>query len=115
MRIALTVDQLEDQLEQPEAPAAKMPVTQMVEVEVKRWHGEKDSRVFGWQRMPVKEALRLQEDAFRCPECLGRVRLRAANIEKDTTEHAEHYSKNTGCSLGNCFSGEKQLHPKPLN
>ena len=87
----------------------------MVEVEVKRWHGEKDSRVFGWQRMPVKEALRLQEDSFRCPECLGRVRLRAASLEKGVSEHAEHYSKNTGCSLGNCFAGEKQMHPKPLN
>ena len=66
-------------------------------------------------RMPVKEALRLQEDSFRCPECLGRVRLRAASLEKGVSEHAEHYSKNTGCSLGNCFTGEKQMHLKPLN
>lgn len=90
-------------------------VAQIVEVEVKRWHGAADSRVFGWQRMPVKEALRLQDESFRCPECLGKVRLRQASPEKELVEHAEHYSKNTGCSLGNCFSGEKQLHPKPLN
>src|SRR5579862_7065251 len=109
MRNALTVNQME----QAEAPATKMPIAQIVEVEVKRWHGTADSRVFGWQRMPVKEALRLQEDAFRCPECLGRVRLRPASAEKDLAEHAEHYSKNTGCSLGNCFTGEKQIHPKP--
>jgi len=96
-------------------PVAQVPMPQLIEVEVKRWHGSADSRVFGWQRMPVKEALRLQEDSFRCPECLGRVRLRAASLEKGVSEHAEHYSKNTGCSLGNCFAGEKQMHPKPLN
>jgi len=95
--------------------SAPTPVAQIVEVEVKRWHGAADSRVFGWQRMPVKEALRLQDESFRCPECLGKVRLRQASPEKDLPEHAEHYSKNTGCSLGNCFSGEKSLHPKPLN
>jgi hypothetical protein len=93
------------------APAAVL----MGEVEVKRWHGEPTSRVFGWQRMAVRDALRLQDDTFRCPECLGRVRLRAASVEKNTAPHAEHYSKNTGCSLGNCFNGEKQLHSKPLN
>lgn len=98
-----------------QAESAPTPVAQIVEVEVKRWHGAADSRVFGWQRMPVKEALRLQDESFRCPECLGKVRLRQASPEKDLPEHAEHYSKNTGCSLGNCFSGEKQLHPKPLN
>ncbi|WP_263356315.1 hypothetical protein [Acidicapsa ligni] len=85
------------------------------EVEVKRWHGAADSRVFGWQRMPVKEALRLQDDTFRCPECLGRVRLRAAAPEKELAERGEHFSKNPGCSLGDCFAGEKRTHPKPLN
>jgi hypothetical protein len=95
--------------------ATQIPVAQMVDVEVKRWHGAPESRVFGWQRMSVKEALRLQDETFRCPECLGRVRLRQASPEKELVEHAEHFSKNPGCSLGNCFSGEKSLHPKPLN
>jgi hypothetical protein len=90
-------------------------VDQIVEVEVKRWHGTADSRVFGWQRMPVIEALRLQEDSFRCPECLGRVRLRQASAEKETVAHGEHYSKNPGCSLGGSFAGEKKPHSKPLN
>jgi hypothetical protein len=98
-----------------EIPVPPMAVGGLVEVEVKRWHGAADSRVFGWQRMPVREALRLQDDTFRCPECLGRVRLRRSSVEKNVGDHAEHYSKNTGCSLGNCFSGEKQLHVKPLN
>ncbi len=91
------------------------PVARMAEVEVKRWHGTPDSRVYGWQRMPIREALRLQEDSFRCPECLGRVRLRAASAEKGLPNRGEHYSKNPGCSLGDCFDGEKRLHIKPLN
>jgi len=95
--------------------AVSMPVAQLVEVEVKRWHGAADGRVFGWQLLPVREALRLQEDTFRCPECLGRVRLRPASAEKQTEAYAEHYSKNPGCSLGGHFAGEKHLHPKPLN
>jgi hypothetical protein len=90
-------------------------VDQLMEVEVKRWHGGLEDRAFGWQRMSVTDALRLQEDNFRCPECLGRVRLRAASSEKETTAHGEHYSKNPGCSLGSAFAGEKKLHSKPLN
>ena len=117
----MAVDQMDSvELPEIEVPVAEAPVVrvlavQLSEVEVKRWHGAADSRVFGWQLMPVREALRLQDEAFRCPECLGRVRLRPASPEKGIAEHGEHYSKNTGCSLGNCFSGEKQLHPKPLN
>ena len=88
---------------------------QISDVEVKRWHGTAASRVFGWQLMPVKEALQLQDETFRCPECLGRVRLRQASAEKDTTAHGEHYSKNPGCSLGDAFAGEKKPHPKPVN
>ncbi len=105
----------ETEVAEVSAPVAASVVILMGEVEVKRWHGEPDSRVYGWQRMPVRDALRLQDDTFRCPECLGRVRLRAASAEKNTGPHAEHYSKNPGCSLGNCFNGEKQLHTKPLN
>jgi hypothetical protein len=88
---------------------------QISDVEVKRWHGAAENRVFGWQLMPVKEALQLQDETFRCPECLGRVRLRQASAEKETTAHGEHYSKNPGCSLGDAFAGEKKPHPKPVN
>jgi len=87
----------------------------ILDVEVKRWHGAAGNRVFAWQHMPVKEALRLQDETFRCPECLGRVRLRQESIEKEIAAHAEHYSKNAGCSLGDSFAGEKRLHPKPLS
>ena len=34
-----------------ELPAPPMAVGGLVEVEVKRWHGAADSRVYGWQRM----------------------------------------------------------------
>ena len=106
MENAMALDEMES------APAKAAP---MIEVEVKRWHGAADSRVFGWQTMHVKEALRLQDETFRCPECLGRVRLRQASPEKETDAHAEHYSKNTGCSLGGHFAGEKRPHPKPVS
>jgi hypothetical protein len=88
---------------------------QILEVEVKRWHGEAASRVFDWQRLAIKDALRLQDETFRCPECLGRVRLREASAEKEIAAHGEHYSKNAGCSLGDNFAGVKKLHIKPLN
>lgn len=114
--VAMEIAETEPVLtETAELAAIPLITFKLMEVEVKRWHGAADSRVFGWQRMPVKEALRLQEDTFRCPECLGRVRLRQASPEKGTTEHGEHYSKNAGCSLGECFSGEKRAHPKPVN
>jgi hypothetical protein len=106
-----------EQTTEIETPVEPTPVAVggLLEVEVKRWHGTADARVFGWRRMPVREALRLQDDTFRCPECLGRVRLRRASAEKGYGDHAEHYSKNTGCSLGNCFGGEKQQHVKPIS
>lgn len=110
--------ELKPELEvEPEAePApAQLAAAKMPEVEVKRWHGTADSRVFGWQRMPIREALRLQEDTFRCPECLGRVRLRAASPEKGLAERGEHYSKNPGCSLGEAYDGQKKPHIKPIN
>ncbi len=96
-------------------PAATMKVVGLQEVEVKHWHGDAANRVFGWHRMHVTDALRLQDDTFRCPECLGRVRLRRASAEKNYGDHAEHYSQNPGCSLGTKFTGEKKLHTKPLN
>ena len=88
---------------------------QIIDVEVKRWHGATGNRVFGWQRMPVREALQLQDETFRCPECFGRVRLRQASAEKEMAAHGEHYSKNQGCRLGDYFAGENSLHTKPLN
>ena len=89
--------------------------TRIVEVEVKRWHGTGEGRIFDWQRMPIVEALRLQDEKFRCPECLGQVRLYRASEEKGTPNRSEHFRKNEGCSLGDHFDGVKRLHPKPLN
>jgi len=107
--------EMAEQTEMMEPKANPIPkVNQIVEIEVKRWHGTADSRVFGWQTMPVTEALRLQDETFRCPECLGKVRLRRST-EEGLPDYAEHYSKNPGCSLGNCFTGEKKQHPKPVS
>jgi hypothetical protein len=97
------------------SPIAEGTMSSIAEVEVKRWHGESDQRVFGWQRMSVKQALQLQDETFRCPECLGKLRLYPASLEKDTPGYARHLSKNTGCSLGDCFDGQKRPHPKPVS
>jgi hypothetical protein len=86
----------------------------ITDVEVKRWHGTPDSRVFGWQRMSVTEALRLQDETFRCPECLGKVRLHAASAEKEHPAYGKHLGKNAGCSLGDCFDGVKRPHIKAI-
>ena len=88
---------------------------QITTVEVKRWHGAPTERVFGWHLMTVTEALRLQDEAFRCPECLGKVRLYRGSPELEAPDRGQHYSKNVGCSLGDAFGGEKHLHLKPLN
>jgi len=93
----------------------KEVATRLIEVEVKRWHGAANSRIFDWQRMPIFEALRLQDEKFRCPECLGQVRLHRASEEKQTPNRSEHFRKNEGCSLGDHFDGVKRQHPKPLN
>jgi len=107
---------IESTLESTELESTqKEVVTRMAEVEVKRWHGTAEDRSFGWQRMPVTEALRLQEDKFRCPECLGQVRLRRASADNETADHGEHFRKNEGCSLGEHFKGTKRIHPAPLN
>jgi hypothetical protein len=28
--------------------------------------------------------------------------------------HGEHFRRNKGCSLGDCFDGVKRMHPSPL-
>jgi hypothetical protein len=28
--------------------------------------------------------------------------------------HGEHFQRNKGCSLGDCFDGEKRTHTSPL-
>lgn len=90
-------------------------MARLLEIEVKRWHGAPDARVFGWQRMSVVEAFHLKDETFRCPECLGRVKIKALSAEPPMELYGEHYRRNKGCSLGDCFDGTKKLHPVPLN
>jgi hypothetical protein len=89
-------------------------MARITEVEVKSWHDGAEGRSFGWHTISVKDGLRLQENTFRCPECLGRVRLRQAAAEPGSEAYADHYAKNKGCSLGDCFDGTKKPHPKPI-
>jgi hypothetical protein len=89
-------------------------MARMVEVEVKSWHGTGDNRALDWQLISVVEGLRLRDETFRCPECFGRVRLMSASENPPMAAHGEHFRRNKGCSLGDCFDGEKRIHPSPL-
>jgi len=90
-------------------------MARMVEVEMRRWSGTDSSRVFGWSLISVSEGLRMGDETFRCPECHGRVKLMSASLTPPMAAHGEHFQRNKGCSLGDCFSGEKKLHVNPLN
>jgi hypothetical protein len=90
------------------------PMETMAVVEVKNWHDTVEGRKFGWHLISVRDGLRLQEDTFRCPECLGRVRLHQGSTEREIDAHAKHFAKNPGCSLGDCFCGTRRPHPKAI-
>jgi len=89
-------------------------MARMIEVEVKKWHGAAENRGFGWHPISVNDALRLRDDTFRCPECHGKVRLHSASTEAGMAAHGEHRQRNRGCSLGDCFDGEKRRHTSAL-
>jgi hypothetical protein len=89
-------------------------LNQIVEVEVKRWHDVDDTRVFGWHRVSIEAALKMQDEKFRCPECFGRVRLHRGTEDPETVTRGEHFKKHPGCSLGDCFDGKPRPHPAPL-
>jgi hypothetical protein len=86
----------------------------MVQVEVKKWSGTAESHTFGWQLIAVNEGLRLRDETFRCPECFGRVKPMSASENPPMAAHGEHFQRNKGCSLGDCFDGEKRIHSSPL-
>jgi hypothetical protein len=78
----------------------------MAECEVKVW-GD-------WKHLTLDQALELDPSRLkRCPECHGQVRLHKASID-GMVAHFEHYERNPGCSLGDCFDGNPKLHPWPL-
>jgi hypothetical protein len=67
-----------------------------------------------WKRLTLDQALELDPSRLkRCPECHGQVRLHKASID-GMVAHFEHYERNPGCSLGDCFDGNPKLHPWPL-
>ena len=89
-------------------------MARMISVELKRWHTLDGNRVYGWQPIPVTDALRLRDETFRCPECKGRVKLMSASVNPPMAAHGEHFQRNKGCSLGDCFNGVPKLHPAAL-
>ena len=90
-------------------------MARMVQVEVRKWQGTGTSRFFGWQLISVEDGLRLCDETFRCPECFGKVKLMSASDDPPMAAHGEHFQRNKGCSLGDCFDVEKRIHSSPLN
>jgi len=89
-------------------------MARMVQVELRKWSGVGKDRAFGWQPISVEDGLHLRDETFRCPECLGKVKLMSASKEPWMAAHGEHFQRNKGCSLGDCFDGEKRTHSSPL-
>jgi hypothetical protein len=88
-------------------------MARMIVVEVRQWSGNDAARKFGWNAIPVEQAVRLRDETFRCPECLGRVTILSAS--ETFVAHGEHRTGHQGCSLGDCFDGVRRIHPNPLN
>jgi hypothetical protein len=86
----------------------------MTQVQVRKWHTDGESRAFGWQLIQVEQALLLKDETFRCPECHGRVKLMNASQNPPMAAHREHFQRNHGCSLGDCFDGEHRMHTAAL-
>jgi hypothetical protein len=62
-------------------------MARMVEVQVRRWQGSGGSRTFDWQTIPVEEGLRLRDEIFRCPVCLGKAVLKSASLVPPMAAH----------------------------
>lgn len=67
-----------------------------------------------WVAVTIEDALRLDRDRLkRCSECHGRVRAHARG-QDGMRPHFEHFERHSGCSKGDCFSGEKSYHRKRM-
>jgi uncharacterized protein with PIN domain len=89
-------------------------MARMVEMEVRKWSSSGKDRAFGWQLVTIEEAFRLGDETFRCPECFGKVKRVSASENPPMAAHGEHFQRNRGCSLGDCFDGGKRIHTSPL-
>lgn len=86
------------------------------ECEVKILHtDDSGDRVFGWMTMSVLKAYQLRDTLARCKECHGRVKLMCAGPNGVPQAHPEHYARNRGCSLGDCFDGTARMHVNAIN
>lgn len=84
-------------------------------VDVKQFVSAADgSRRYAWKTIPAGEALKIPEPRLRCPECKGMIALRRKTEDGAMPNRGEHRAKNRGCSLGDCFDGEKRLAANPI-
>ena len=65
-----------------------------------------------WREISIHEALPLKGRVpMRCLECHGPVRPHAGAKDRSLDAHFEHLQRHPGCSLGDCFSGSRSVHP----
>jgi len=84
-------------------------------VDVKHFHERRGiGRVYGWQTISASDARRLPDPRLRCPECKGGIRLFAGSENGRMPERGEHKDRNPGCSLGDCFDGNRHLATLPI-
>jgi len=70
-----------------------------------------------WSVISVPEAIDRREKrilrSIRCVECHGKVRAHKAGDWGGA--HFEHIVGHKGCSLGNCYDGNRRLHPHAVS
>lgn len=68
-----------------------------------------------WKRISVATALSNPKVTVRrCLECKGPIRLHKQGRNGSTRPHAEHRERFSGCSLGDCFDGNRRPNPNPV-
>ena len=67
-----------------------------------------------WKTVSIQTARDYPELARRCSECHGQIKIMRAGHGGAPRSHPEHYERHKGCSLGNCFDGERRPHPKQV-
>ena len=66
-----------------------------------------------WREISVQDALPLKGRVkMRCPKCKGPVRPNESSAYGSA--HFVHFHRHKGCSLGDCFAGQKSEHPHPV-
>ena len=72
------------------------------------------TRRYAWKTIQASEALKIPEPRLRCPECMGAIGLYRKSENDAMPDRGEHKTRNSGCSLGDCFDGVKRLAKNPI-